>query len=105
VWLLHGERRLSRQRLLSPDAVVASWQELGEAELSRLGLSLDDVSKVAWWVDEGGLASTDRARPVELAICWLTMLGECAIPLTLVLALPPLSPCSPSPSASTSWSR
>ena len=36
------------------DAYAAiPWQELGEPRLTALGLTREDVSKAAWWVEDG----------------------------------------------------
>ncbi|HVC70870.1 MAG TPA: DUF393 domain-containing protein [Acidimicrobiales bacterium] len=32
---------------------VRPWQQLGEVGLERLGLTVDDVSRAAWWVKDG----------------------------------------------------
>lgn len=37
------------RRRLPPDVEVASWQSL--PDLDALGLTLDDVTTAAWWVD------------------------------------------------------
>ena len=37
------------------------WQQLGQAKLTSLGLDLDDVSRAAWWVEDGRRDGGHRA--------------------------------------------
>jgi predicted DCC family thiol-disulfide oxidoreductase YuxK len=37
-----------------PGIRVIAWQKLGEASLAELGLTTDDVTTAAWWVDANG---------------------------------------------------
>jgi predicted DCC family thiol-disulfide oxidoreductase YuxK len=61
----HGER-------------VEAWQLLGEGELARLGLTVEDVRQAAWWVGpDGTLARGHRAagRALQAAGGWRRAAG------------------------------
>jgi predicted DCC family thiol-disulfide oxidoreductase YuxK len=51
----------------SADAAVP-WQQLGRAELTSLGLDLDDVSHAAWWVEGGRRDGGHRAVARSLIV-------------------------------------
>ena len=79
-------RRLAAAwRVPSPRAVA--WQELGDGELARLGLTVADVEDAAWWVDENGRLSRGHAAVAHSLIAaggWRRMVGR-------ALLVPPVS--------------
>jgi predicted DCC family thiol-disulfide oxidoreductase YuxK len=71
-------------------ATAASWQELGDEGLARLGLSRADVRAAAWWVDGSGRRDRGHAAVARAAIAsggWKAVLGYSSL-------VPPLSWCA-----------
>ncbi|MDQ2968299.1 MAG: DUF393 domain-containing protein [Actinomycetota bacterium] len=73
-------------RWQGPQQAVA-WQHLSADQLKRLGLTLDDVRRSAWWVDRDGRRSGGHiaiARALRAAHGWPAVVGH-------VLLIPPFS--------------
>jgi predicted DCC family thiol-disulfide oxidoreductase YuxK len=66
--------------------VAVPWQQLGQTELSSLGLGLDDVSRVAWWVEDGRRHGGHRAVARSLIVA-----GGLWGAVGRLLLVPPLS--------------
>lgn len=67
-----------------PQQAVA-WQHLGPDDLERIGLSLDDVRRAAWWIDPSRSRSRGHiaiARALQAAHGWPSVVGE-------ILLVPP----------------
>ena len=71
-------------RWQGPQQAVA-WQHLSADQLERLGLTLDDVRRAAWWVDPAGRHSRGHvaiARALRAAHGWPSVVGH-------ILLIPP----------------
>ena len=58
---------------------AVAWQHLGSDELERIGLTLDDVSAAAWWIDPSRGCSRGHlavARALQAAHGWPSVVGE-----------------------------
>ena len=67
-----------------PQQAVA-WQHLSADQLERLGLTLDDVRRAAWWIDPSGGRSRGHlaiARALRAAHGWPSVVGQ-------ILLVPP----------------
>lgn len=83
-------------------AEIALWFIAGQAWLAyftagasklpnrpwRDGQAITLIMSTTMWGSRRGLAWLRRHPRVSWAACWMTMLGECSIPLTLLLPLP-----------------
>jgi predicted DCC family thiol-disulfide oxidoreductase YuxK len=72
-------------------AVARSFQELGEENLARYGLSLELASRQVWWVDEGGLVGGECAvaAALEASTGWSRRLGiVLGVPFVRVVSAP-----------------
>jgi predicted DCC family thiol-disulfide oxidoreductase YuxK len=71
-------------RWTGPQRAIA-WQHLGADQLKRLGLTLDDVRRAAWWIDPSHGRSRGHvaiARALRAAPGWPSIAGA-------VLLVPP----------------
>jgi hypothetical protein len=66
---------------------VAGASKLG-TEAWRRGTAIPVVLSTVMWGNRRSAVLLSRHRGVALLLCWLTMLGECSIVLTLVVPLP-----------------
>jgi predicted DCC family thiol-disulfide oxidoreductase YuxK len=48
----------------SGEYAAVSWQQLGDSGLTALGLTTDDVSRAAWWIDDR------RREGGHVAVAW-----------------------------------
>jgi predicted DCC family thiol-disulfide oxidoreductase YuxK len=67
-----------------PQRAVA-WQHLDAGRLERLGLTLDDLQRAAWWIDASGRRSRGHlavARALRAAPGWPSVVGG-------ILLIPP----------------
>ena len=61
-----------------PEQAIA-WQELGAAELARLGLTHGDVRTAAWWIDADGRRSRGHiaiGRALQATPGWPGLVGR-----------------------------
>jgi hypothetical protein len=54
----------------------------------RSGQAIPLISSTLMWGNGTQAVLLESHRRLALALCWITMLGECAVPLTLVVPLP-----------------
>jgi len=62
-----------------------AWQQLSAVDLERLGLSMDDVRRAAWWIDHEGRRSRGHlaiAHSLRAAHGWPSLVGR-------ILLVPP----------------
>lgn len=60
-------------------AAIRAWQQMGEAALADLGLTVEDVSSKVWWVEPGGTRLGGHkavARALIEAGGWRAVLGR-----------------------------
>jgi predicted DCC family thiol-disulfide oxidoreductase YuxK len=72
------------ERWHGPEQAIA-WQHLGTERLERLGLTVDDVRRAAWWIDPSDGASRGApavARALQAADRWPSVVGR-------ILLVPP----------------
>jgi predicted DCC family thiol-disulfide oxidoreductase YuxK len=70
----------------STPARAVAWQRLDAGELDRLGLTLGEVRRAAWWIDGSGCRSGGHlaiARALAAAGGWRSVCGK-------ALLVPPL---------------